>query len=257
MKTKLSKHKILFFCTVFLMTVCIFILPSASVNAAGNAKQTRISLNKKTATLYYNVKKEKSITLKANVKGTSKAVSWKSSNTSVASVSKKGKVTAKKAGKVTITARVNGKSAKCTIIVKKKKTKTSNVREGYYSKSYKVTGYPNGVVQYNPCDSLCVLDVKGNKIKFVVSHVGVNGSPLYETNVITASIKNNRVSSFKWNDSWGNNGTGSLSFSGKQVTVKMKVTKQASINRWMWKSKVTLPYKKPVSKETKNAYLKR
>lgn len=53
-----------------------------------------------------------------SVKGTTQPVSWKSSNKAVASVSKKGVVTAKKAGKCTITATVLGKKYKCTITVK-------------------------------------------------------------------------------------------------------------------------------------------
>ena len=56
-------------------------------------------------------------TLTATVKGPSQKVTWKSSNTAVASVSQKGVVTAKKAGKATITASANGVSAKCKVTV--------------------------------------------------------------------------------------------------------------------------------------------
>lgn len=51
------------------------------------------------------------------VKGTSQKVSWSSSNKKVATVNASGKVTAKKAGKATIYARVNGKTLKCKITV--------------------------------------------------------------------------------------------------------------------------------------------
>ncbi len=77
-----------------------------------------VSLNKTKLTLGA---KEK-FTLKATVKpnnATSKKVSWNSSNKKVATVSSKGVVTTKKTGKVTITAKADGKSKKCTITVKK------------------------------------------------------------------------------------------------------------------------------------------
>lgn len=77
-----------------------------------------ITLNKTKLTLGA---KEK-FTLKATVKpsnATSKTVSWTSSNKKVATVSSKGAVTTKKTGKVTITAKADGKSKKCVITVQK------------------------------------------------------------------------------------------------------------------------------------------
>lgn len=70
-------------------------------------------ISKKTLTL--NVKK--SATLK--VTGTKQKVKWSSSNTSVATVTSKGKVTAKKAGTATITAKVGTKKFTCKVTVKK------------------------------------------------------------------------------------------------------------------------------------------
>ena len=54
-------------------------------------------------------------TYNEGVKGT-----WKSSNKKVATVTSKGKITAKKAGTCTITGKVNGKTYKCKITVKNK-----------------------------------------------------------------------------------------------------------------------------------------
>ena len=57
---------------------------------------------------------------------------WKSSNAKVATVSKKGKVTAKKAGTATITATNSKQKLKCTVTVANKSTKTLIV---YFSKT--------------------------------------------------------------------------------------------------------------------------
>ena len=72
-----------------------------------------IKLDKTSLTLT----KGASYTLKTTVTGTNKSVSWSSSNSSVASVDKNGKVTAKAKGTATITAKVDGVSATCKVTV--------------------------------------------------------------------------------------------------------------------------------------------
>lgn len=82
-------------------------------------KVTKVTLNKTTATLA----PKETLTLKATVtptNATNKAVTWKSSNTKIATVSSSGKVTAKAAGTVTIMCRAkdgSGKKATCKITV--------------------------------------------------------------------------------------------------------------------------------------------
>ncbi len=81
----------------------------------------KLTLNKTKATL----NPADTLTLKATVtpsNATNKAVTWKSSNTKVATVSSSGKVTAKAAGTATITCTAkdgSGKSATCKITVRK------------------------------------------------------------------------------------------------------------------------------------------
>lgn len=82
------------------------------VNAAPSAEAATIKLNKTKLTLTVG----KSYSLK--VKGTSGKVKWSSSKKSVAAVSSKGKVKAKKAGSATITAKVSGKKLRCKVTVK-------------------------------------------------------------------------------------------------------------------------------------------
>ena len=96
-------------------------------------KKSRVKKVKLDAPSSIKVKKKKSLSVSCNVvypgitgkKNTSKAaitkgITWKSSKPSVLSVSKSGKITAKKAGKATITAKIKGGvTVKKTITVKK------------------------------------------------------------------------------------------------------------------------------------------
>ena len=73
-----------------------------------------IKLDKKSESMYV----KESFVLKATITGKEDKASFKSSNSSVASVDKNGKVTAKKKGTATITATANGVSAECKVTVK-------------------------------------------------------------------------------------------------------------------------------------------
>lgn len=80
-------------------------------------KASSVTLNQKSWTAAPNMK----TTIKATVKGSAgfynQGVTWKSSNTAVATVDSKGNVTAKKAGSATITATEKGGSKKATCAV--------------------------------------------------------------------------------------------------------------------------------------------
>ena len=108
---------------------------------------TSIKLNKLSLTLY----KGKSYTLKATVKPKTynSGVKWSSSANKYATVSSKGKITAKKSGRTVITAQTkNGKKATCIVNVKERKaTKVKLSRKNLKLKvgrkyALKATVYP-------------------------------------------------------------------------------------------------------------------
>lgn len=114
---------------------------------------------------------------------TGKKVTYKSSDTKVVSVDKKGKLTAKKKGKATITATVNKKSYKCTVnvyepvlkgasVVKKGKSITLKV-DGGYGKATKWTSSKKNVATVDQKGK-----VKGKKKGTTIISVISNGKTL-------------------------------------------------------------------------------
>ena len=100
--------KILTVITILLLIVCM----AVPVSAAGK-------INKKKATLKVGQ------TLQLKVTGTKGKVKWKSSKKSVATVSSKGRVKAKKKGSATITAKFGKKKYSCKVTVKKPATNSN------------------------------------------------------------------------------------------------------------------------------------
>lgn len=97
----------------------------ATVKVTVKQPVTSVKLNRKSANLKVKGNaKQKTVTLKATAypkNANNKVVSWKSSNSKIATVNSKGKVTAKKKGTCYITATAKDgskKSAKCKIVVK-------------------------------------------------------------------------------------------------------------------------------------------
>lgn len=84
--------------------------PYAAVKAAVK-NNSAIKINQKSITM------KKGKTVKLRIAGTNAQIKWSSSKADVASVSKTGKVTAKKKGKTTITAAVGSKKYKCVVNV--------------------------------------------------------------------------------------------------------------------------------------------
>ncbi len=92
-----------------------------TVTPATTPTPARPALNKTAATLI------KGETLQLKLSGTDAVTTWSSSDKSVASVSNAGKVTARKKGMATITAKSGGKKYKCEITVETPKLNKSSI----------------------------------------------------------------------------------------------------------------------------------
>ena len=91
---------------LFILVLGLIVTNTATIQAA-----TKIS--KRSVTMYVG----QTTTLK--ITGTKTKAKWSSSNKSIAAVNSKGKITAKKKGKATITAKVGKRKYTCKVTVKK------------------------------------------------------------------------------------------------------------------------------------------
>ena len=116
-----------------------------SVRLVRECEPVKVKLSKSKAT----IEKGKTLTLKATVTPSDladKSVTWKSSNTAVATVTSKGKVTGVKAGTATITCTSNatGKKATCKVTVGYVKlNQTEAILEKYKTMTLTATVYPS------------------------------------------------------------------------------------------------------------------
>ncbi len=123
-----------------------------------------------------------------SVKDNTGTVKWKSGKPAIASVDKNGKVTAKKPGKCTITATVDGKTLKCTVTVKSNKfvsAKLTNSEIPYGKASWEAYG--------------ASYDEKGNlTIKFrMINNCGHYSEYLKNLSVKVKTAKGSTVASYK------------------------------------------------------------
>ena len=110
MKKRIHHMIIVMLAVVVLLGVGAFPVSAASAS---------LKLNKTKASIQVG----KTIRLKATVKNTKKKIKWTSSNKAIATVSAKGVVRVKKAGKVTITAKCGSLKKICRITVKDSRKK--------------------------------------------------------------------------------------------------------------------------------------
>ena len=181
---------------------------------------------------------QKNITLTAgerftlNLKGTGKKATCTSSNKRIATVTKKGcNVVAKKAGKVTITAKVGNKKLKCKVTVKKAApkpyltatTKTLRVGESFLLIQGQYTDYES-TFSYN--DHIATIDSTGRvtatgigQVKVMVNR-GQDAQGRYRDYVCTINVVAGPAPACKhqWMDTMKYSSKGS--FTGTAFTVK-------------------------------------
>lgn len=137
-----------------------------------NAEAAKVKLSKSKVYLV------KGNTAALKVTGTSKKVKWSSSKKSVAKVSAKGKVTAKKKGTAVITAKVAGKKLKCTVKVFNKLTASQAEKAvANFCKSQKLKFYYLNA------------EKSGNKYIIWVTYTQTGMKSKYVVNAKTGAVK--------------------------------------------------------------------
>ena len=110
------------FAWILALMMVFSIFPATQVNAA-----TKPKLSKTKITM--TVGQSKKLKVKGISKKRAKRIKWKSSKKKVVTVTKTGKLKARKAGKATITAKVGKKKLKCKVVVKRKRKKSTKKKE--------------------------------------------------------------------------------------------------------------------------------
>ena len=110
------------FAWILALMMVFSIFPATQVNAA-----TKPKLSKTKITM--TVGQSKKLKVKGISKKRAKRIKWKSSKKKVVTVTKTGKLKARKSGKATITAKVGKKKLKCKVVVKRKRKKSTKKKE--------------------------------------------------------------------------------------------------------------------------------
>lgn len=168
--------------TAFLLALAVFI---AAVWIPIPAQAASMKISHKTLNL--TVGETKTLKVTTSLKG---KISWKSSDRKIATVTSKGKVTAKKTGTAKITAKLKGKSVSCKVTVKKKdmKAQAKDNAKKYkrqidqvlkYTNQYrKKAGQKNLVLDTNLTRAACYRSLEMAKTK-KMSHTRPDGSSCF------------------------------------------------------------------------------
>lgn len=195
----------------------------AGLNPAFTARAAA-ALNKRKATLYTGK------TLQLKVTGATKGVKWSSSRPKVAKVDQKGLVTALKAGKATITAKVDGKKLTCAITVKQSLSAdaTNITLKAGETKTVNLTSRSGGSLSlkaYNSTLLECRLGaVRGGKCALTVKGLRAGSQTLVVTNTKTGEAVKIRVTVRE-------SGSGDSIVDRTEVTVRVGRTAQVKVSK--------------------------
>lgn len=209
-----------------MMTLCLIGQSLGGTNvAAAKSNAVKLNITKK------KISVGSSFQLKVKGKVSRKTVvTWKSSNKKIAVVSKKGKVTGKKAGKAQITVKVGGnnKKAVCKVTVQKKKNSSSKPVTILTPDSNVVPSSPVPGVTDNPTVSQTPASTASPEAsaKTADSSVLVVSESLVELDgeIMTAYLVNKNYSGNISVSLNGKNYTHSDKISGKDLLVMLALT---------------------------------
>ena len=209
-----------------MITLCLIGQSLGGINvAAAKSNAVKLNITKK------KISVGSSFQLKVKGKVSQKTVvTWKSSNKKIAVVSKKGKVTGKKAGKAQITVTVGGnnKKAVCKVTVQKKKNSSSKPVTTLTPDSNVVPSSPVPGVADNPTVSQAPASTASPEAsaKTADSSVLVVSESLVELDgeIMTAYLVNKNYSGNISVSLNGKNYTHSDKISGKDLLVMLALT---------------------------------
>ena len=217
MKSLIERFKRITALMAFIL-IFLWILPGNSTcfQAAKVAQAATVKINKSKATIYVGE------TVALKITGTTKSITWKSSDKSIATVSKKGIVTGKKAGKVTITAKVNNKSYKCTRVVKKPITLVTDIITTSSSLLVPVNSRFAFNATVYPSTADDTLEWKSSNEKIVkVDEAGVCLAVAEGTAYIYATVTDGSGISAKWEISVNNDFSKRISSNYKEINLSL------------------------------------
>ena len=110
--------KIMMILVLAVMMSFVVATPAQAATTTKSVALKSVAISSKTLTLNKGTTKTLTVTLNPTNTTVNKTVTWSSSNASVASVTKAGKITAKAPGTATITAKVDTKTVTCKVTVK-------------------------------------------------------------------------------------------------------------------------------------------
>lgn len=181
---KITKLMVTFFATLMLLCVISAVLPEAA--GVQTVEAATIKINRTSLSLL------KGQTYRLKITGTTKKVTWTSSNPQVASVGSKGKVTANSTGTARIVAKVADRRYTCTVTVSLFSVSSTNVTVNKTG-SVTVTSKNNGSVKYH-VDNPDIVSCKwasqwvGNTLR-----LSITGKSIGSTKITISNAKNNRT----------------------------------------------------------------